>query len=59
MVVHSKKEDKGKQTTINEVCKKELRNKACRELAKWMYDVGIPFNVMNYPSFAAAIEAIG
>lgn len=59
MVVRSRKEGKGKQTTINEVCKKELRDKACREVARWMYDAGIPFNAVNYPSFAVAIEAIG
>ncbi|KAK4421429.1 hypothetical protein Salat_2093400 [Sesamum alatum] len=26
---------------------------------KWMYDAGLPFNVVNYDSFGPAIEAIG
>nr|XP_019702101.1 uncharacterized protein LOC105033135 [Elaeis guineensis] len=59
MVVQSRKEGKEKQTTINEVCKKKLRDKTCRELARWMYDAGIPFNVVNYLNFAVEIEAIG
>lgn len=36
-----------KQTTMNEICKKELRDKACRDIAKWMYDATIPFNAVN------------
>ncbi|XVE61824.1 hypothetical protein DITRI_Ditri06bG0070300 [Diplodiscus trichospermus] len=48
-----------KQTTINETCKKELRERACREIARWMYDATIPFNVVNYSRFEVMIEAIG
>ncbi|KAL4586316.1 hypothetical protein LXL04_010952 [Taraxacum kok-saghyz] len=49
----------GKQQTINEVCRKELREKACRDIAKWFYDAGIPFNAATYDSFPRMIEAIG
>lgn len=38
---------------------KNLRDRACKEIARWFYDAGIPFNVANYPSFASMIEAIG
>ncbi|XVE73301.1 hypothetical protein DITRI_Ditri11bG0106600 [Diplodiscus trichospermus] len=47
-----------RQTTINEACKKELREKACGEIARWMYDAAIPFNAVNYPSFEVMIEDI-
>lgn len=50
---------KGKQQTINEVCHKELRDKACRDVARWFYDAGIPFNAAKYESFKVAVEAIG
>ena len=48
-----------KQSTINEACKKELREKACRDIARWMYDAAIRFNAVNYPSFDVMIESIG
>ena len=48
-----------KQSTINEACKKELREKAYRDIARWMYDAAIPFNAVNYPSFDVMIESIG
>ncbi|CAH1453556.1 unnamed protein product [Lactuca virosa] len=55
-----RKEGKGgKQQTINEVCRKELRGKACSEIAKWFYDAGIPFNAATYDSFNIMVEAIG
>ncbi|KAL6502448.1 hypothetical protein OROHE_024453 [Orobanche hederae] len=58
-VVEARKKDKGRQTTINEACKKELREKACRDIAKWMYDATIAFNAVNYPSFDVMVESIG
>ncbi|XP_058006708.1 uncharacterized protein LOC110645315 [Hevea brasiliensis] len=54
-----RKNAKLKQTTINVACKKELREKACRDIARWMYDVAIPFNAANYPSFQVMLESIG
>ncbi|KAI7737976.1 hypothetical protein M8C21_022822, partial [Ambrosia artemisiifolia] len=40
----------GRQQTINEVCNKELREKVCRNIARWFYDAGIPFNAATYDS---------
>lgn len=48
-----------KQSTINETCKKELRGRACKDIAKWMYDAAISFNAVKYPSFSVMIESIG
>ena len=56
-VVKNRKEGKLMQATINQLCLKELREKAYMEIARWMY--GIPFNAVNAPSFAVAIETIG
>ncbi|XVE83657.1 hypothetical protein DITRI_Ditri16bG0104200 [Diplodiscus trichospermus] len=46
-----------RQTMINEACKKELQERACREIALWMYNAVVLFNVVNYPSFEVMIEA--
>ena len=56
-VVKNRKDGKN-QTTINEICKKELRDKACKELANWFYDAGLPFNAVNHDSFRIAMEAV-
>ncbi|GJZ70672.1 hydroxyproline-rich glycoprotein family protein [Tanacetum coccineum] len=48
----------GRQQTINRVCKKELRNNACKEMAKWFYDAGLPFNAATYDSFHITMEAV-
>lgn len=48
----------GKQQTINEVCRKDLRDKACKEIARWFYDAGLPFNAASYDSFHIAMEAV-
>ncbi|XP_058004191.1 uncharacterized protein LOC131180729 [Hevea brasiliensis] len=50
-----------RQTTIDEnsPAKKELRERACVAIARWMYDVGIAFNAVNYDSFGEMIRAIG
>ncbi|XP_057987302.1 uncharacterized protein LOC110640419 [Hevea brasiliensis] len=50
-----------RQTTIDEnsPAKKELRERACVAIARWMYDVGIAFNAVNYDSFGKMIRAIG
>ena len=49
---------KGVQT-INDAYKKELREKAHVDIARWMYEAAIPFNVVNYDSFNVAIQSIG
>lgn len=48
----------GRQQTINEVCKKELRGNACREIGRWFYDAGIPFHTATYDSFKIMLEAV-
>ncbi|XP_065865608.1 uncharacterized protein [Euphorbia lathyris] len=53
------KDRKLRQTTINEACKKELREKACADIARWFFDAAIPFNAVNYPSFDVMVESIG
>ncbi|XP_059638415.1 uncharacterized protein LOC132280296 [Cornus florida] len=58
-VVVQKRKDGGKQTTMNDACKKELRGRACAAFARWMYDAGIAFNAVKYDSFAEVVEAIG
>ena len=30
-----------RQQTINELCRKDLRDKVCHEIARWFYDAGI------------------
>ncbi|KAF7808379.1 hypothetical protein G2W53_035122 [Senna tora] len=59
-VVQQRKASRGKQTTLYvfDAYKKEVEKKACRQVARWMYDAGMPFNAVNYGSFATAIEAI-
>ncbi|XP_057994952.1 uncharacterized protein LOC131175260 [Hevea brasiliensis] len=49
-----------RQTTIDEnsLAKNELRERACVAIARWMYDVGIAFNAVNYDSFGEMIQAI-
>ncbi|XP_058005456.1 uncharacterized protein LOC131181417 [Hevea brasiliensis] len=49
-----------RQTTIDEnsPAKKELRERACVAIARWMYDVGIAFNAVNYDSFGEMIRTI-
>ena len=42
------KSGKGVQTIINDANKKELIEKACVDIARWMYEVAIPFKDVNY-----------
>lgn len=49
----------GKTNEVFSVEDKNLRDKACKEIARWFYDAGIAFNAATYPSFAKMIEAIG
>ncbi|CAI9299642.1 unnamed protein product [Lactuca saligna] len=49
----------GRQQTINEVCQKDLRDKVCREIARWFYDAAIPYNATTYNSFKLMVEVIG
>lgn len=60
-VAMQNRKTKGRQTNIdaNDPFRKEMRERAITAFARWMYDTGIPFNVVNYESFAAMFEAIG
>lgn len=54
-VLKGRKERKG----IFGACDKQLREKTCRDICRWFYDAGIPFNAVNHDSFGAMIESIG
>mgnify|MGYP001082855545 CR=1 FL=1 len=60
-VVKARKEgrDQGRQKTLNEMCRKELRNKVCRDIARFFYDGAIPFNLLTLDSFHVMCESIG
>ncbi|KAI7752799.1 hypothetical protein M8C21_021751, partial [Ambrosia artemisiifolia] len=60
VIAQNRKDGKGgRRQIVSEVCNKELRDKACIEIAKWFYDAGIPSNAATYDSFNTMIEAIG
>ena len=56
-----KRKGKGKQLKVDENTpyKNELKERAHRSIARWMYDTGIPLNAINYESFEPMLEAIG
>ncbi|KAK3205333.1 hypothetical protein Dsin_019379 [Dipteronia sinensis] len=39
--------------------KKRLKDRVCNSFARWINDVVIPFNVVNYDSFKVFCEALG
>lgn len=53
--------DNTKQTTLdnNNPHKFVLKKKAWKKIAKWGYEVGLPFNAVRPPSFGEMIHAIG
>ena len=58
-VVQARRSGGSRQTTINEVCHKELRDKVCGDIARFFYDNGISFNAIKSESFAIMVESIG
>ncbi|KAJ7977287.1 HAT transposon superfamily protein [Quillaja saponaria] len=50
---------KEKQQTMNDAYKKKAREKVCEDIARWMYEAAIPFNVVNLESFKVALDSIG
>ena len=54
-----RKSEKGVQTTINDAYMKELRENACVDIARWMYEAAISFNAVSYEIFNAAVQSIG
>ena len=57
-IVKGRKEQ-GRQRTINALCRKELRERACGDIARWFYDAGIAFHAATLESFAIICESIG
>ena len=55
MVVQNRKNT---QTTINNAYRKEAKERADILFCRWMYDVVIPFNAVNYASFQPILKAI-
>ncbi|XP_059650757.1 uncharacterized protein LOC132296590 [Cornus florida] len=51
VVVQNRKNDKGKQTTIDNACKKELRNRACQRFAPVVEAIGQHGPRMKPPSY--------
>lgn len=41
----------------NDTSRKELKKRVCKAYARWMYDAGIPFNVVTQPSLTVYFEA--
>jgi len=60
-VLKARKEwrDQGRQNTLNEMCRKDLRNKVCRDIARFLYDCGIPCQLLTLDSFHVICESIG
>jgi len=53
------KRDQGRQKILNKMCRKELRKKVCRDIARFFYDDGIPFHSLTLDSFHVMCESIG
>ncbi|KAH0722496.1 hypothetical protein KY290_005147 [Solanum tuberosum] len=56
------RDDAGKngKTSLQDVAKGILRERAVAAFSRWVYDAGLPFNCVNYTdTFGAFIEAIG
>lgn len=47
-----------KQTTLNQLYKKEERDEVCQQVARFFYTSAIPFNVVNNPEFPLMCEKI-
>ena len=50
--------EKQTKIDISDPYKKELRDRTVTRFTRWMYDVGIAFNAVNYLSFGPMIEYI-
>jgi hypothetical protein len=37
------------QTTLNQLLKKDIREEACRQIARFFYNIAIPFNYVKKP----------
>ncbi|XP_050940902.1 uncharacterized protein LOC127149443 [Cucumis melo] len=57
-VVQNRKNDKGKQTSLNAAYKKEMREHTIQRIARWFYDAEVSLNACTYDSFIPMIESI-
>jgi len=55
-VLKGRKENK---INISRVYDKELRDRACSAITRWLYDAWLPINATNYDSFKEALELVG
>jgi len=46
------------QTTLNQLLKKDIREEACRQIARFLYTSAIPFNCVKNPEFIKALEMV-
>jgi len=46
------------QTTLNQLLKKDIKEKACRQIARFFYTSVIPFNCVKNPEFIKALEMV-
>ena len=46
------------QTTLNQLLKKDIREEACRQIARFFYTSAIPFNCVKNPEFVKALELV-
>jgi hypothetical protein len=46
------------QTTLNQLLKRDIREEACRQIARFFYTSTIPFNCVKNPEFLKALELL-
>jgi len=46
------------QTTLNQLLKKDIKEKTCRQIARFFYTSVIPFNCVKNPEFIKALEMV-
>ena len=46
------------QMTINQMLKKDIREEACQQIARFFYTSAIPFNCARNPEFVKALELV-
>ena len=56
---NSSKEASTTQSTMNQMFKKDLREEACQQVARFFYTSAIPFNCIKNPEFLKMCELIG
>ena len=59
-IVKGRKEerDQGRQKTLNEMCREELRNKAFGYIARFFYDNGSPFSLLTLDTFISCVSLL-